>query len=40
VLEDGYLLGVLTKRGIGRFLHERSEERKAPLPKDPAPPTP
>jgi predicted transcriptional regulator len=40
VLEDGHLLGVLTKRGIGRFLHERSEERKAPLPKDPAPPTP
>lgn len=40
VLEDGRLLGVLTKRGIGRFLHDRSEERKAPLPKDPAPPTP
>lgn len=40
VLEDGRLLGVLTKRGIGRFLHERSEERKAPLPEDPAPPTP
>lgn len=40
VLDDGRLLGVLTKRGIGRFLHERSEERKAPLPEDPAPPIP
>lgn len=30
VVEDGQLLGVLTKRGIGRFIHERSETSKGP----------
>jgi Zn-dependent protease/CBS domain-containing protein len=30
VVEDGRLLGVLTKRGIGRFIHDRSEAAKGP----------
>lgn len=34
VLEDGRLLGVLTRRGIGRFIAERSA-----LPKGPTPPS-
>jgi Zn-dependent protease len=32
VLEDGRLLGMLTKRGIGRFIGERSAELKDPVP--------
>ncbi|MBI2780318.1 MAG: CBS domain-containing protein [Chloroflexi bacterium] len=40
VMEEGHLLGVLTKRGIGRFVHERSEQAKEPVPQDPTPPTP
>jgi Zn-dependent protease/CBS domain-containing protein len=38
VVEDGNLLGVLTKRGIGRFLHDRSEGRELGVPEDAAPP--
>jgi Zn-dependent protease/CBS domain-containing protein len=30
VLEDGRLLGMLTRRGIGRFIAERSDARKGP----------
>lgn len=30
VLEDGRLLGMLTRRGIGRFIQARSEARKGP----------
>jgi Zn-dependent protease/CBS domain-containing protein len=40
VLEDGQLLGVLTKRGIGRFIHDRSEVRDQPVPDDAMPPPP
>jgi len=40
VLEEGRLLGVLTRRGIGQFIHDRSEGLKDPVPQDPAPPTP
>ena len=40
VLEEGRLLGVLTRRGIGQFIHDRSERLKDPVPQDPAPPTP
>lgn len=40
VLEDGRLLGILTRRGIGQFIHDRSERRKDPVPQDPTPPTP
>lgn len=36
VLQDGELLGLLTKRGIGRFIHERSDGRKDPPAQDPA----
>ncbi len=32
VLEDGRLLGMLTKRGIGRFIGERSAGLKGPVP--------
>lgn len=32
VLEDGRLLGVLTRRGIGQFIHERTEQLKAQTP--------
>jgi Zn-dependent protease/CBS domain-containing protein len=32
VLEDGRLLGMLTRRGIGRFIAERSDARKGPTP--------
>jgi Zn-dependent protease/CBS domain-containing protein len=35
VLEDGQLLGILTKRGIGRFIHEQSEGLKNPTPTAP-----
>jgi Zn-dependent protease/CBS domain-containing protein len=40
VLEEGRLLGVLTRRGIGQFIHDRSERLKDPVPQDPTPPTP
>lgn len=31
VLHDGELVGVLTKRGIGRFIHDRSDPPKDPI---------
>lgn len=40
VVEDGKLLGVLTKRGIGMFIHGRPDGETAPVPGDPTPPTP
>lgn len=40
VLEDGRLLGVLTKRGIGMFIHGRPGGEAGVLPGDPTPPTP
>ena len=38
VMEDGQLLGILTKRGIGRFIHEREGPTPpmASTPQDPA----
>lgn len=40
VMEDGKLLGVLTKRGIGLFIHARPDGTTGPIPRDPTPPTP
>jgi Zn-dependent protease len=40
VMEDGSLLGMLTKRGISLFIHGRTDEATGPVPGDPTPPTP
>jgi Zn-dependent protease len=40
VMEDGSLLGMLTKRGISLFIHGRTDEATGPMPGDPTPPTP
>lgn len=45
VLEDGRLIGMLTRRGVGRFVHDRTETPKGPesakgteAPEGPTPP--
>jgi Zn-dependent protease/predicted transcriptional regulator len=40
VMEDGSLLGVLTKRGVSLFIHDSPEHGTGPAPQDPTPPTP
>ena len=40
VVEDGQLLGMLTKRGIGRFIHDQSEGSRNVPPQDPQPQDP
>ena len=40
VMEDGTLLGVLTKRGVSLFIHDNPEYGTGPAPQDPTPPTP
>lgn len=40
VVEDGRLLGVLTKRGIGVLIHAQPNGGTGPAPGDPTPPSP